>query len=364
MRRREVVLGALALGALGGGPARAAAISVVDQAGRTVTLDRPARRIVLSDGIDLIALGLIHDRPVDLLAGWNATWLDADTLATLEAADPRLAAVPKLGASSPDALPIEKLIALSPDLVVLSPYFASHATGVAALERAGIAVAVLQPSPSLRDGAQGLALLGRLIGRDAQADAYLSFFRARSGAIRDRLAKAGGPRPPVLLEAHAGAGPCCMSPGRGQSIGDLVDAAGGRNIGEDVIAGMAGQLSLEHVLAAEPQIYVGTGGAYLAARGGLVLGPRRTVDEARTSLARALARPGLSEIPAIRHGRAYGLWHDLARSALNLVALEALARWIRPDLFGDLSPQATLDRINAEFSAFPVTGALWVEARP
>ncbi|MFD1333246.1 ABC transporter substrate-binding protein [Methylopila musalis] len=362
MRRRDVVLGGLALAGLGV-PARAAAISVVDQAGRTVTLDRPARRLILSDGIDLIALGLIHDRPAELLVGWNATWLDADTLATLEAADARLAAVPKLGAASPDALPIENLIRLEPDLVVLSPYFAAHAAGVAALERAGIAVAVLQPSPSLRDGAQGLALLGALIGRAREAEAYLSFFRERSGVIRDRLATAGGARPSVLLEAHAGAGTCCLSPGRGQSIGDLVAAAGGRNIGDGVIAGMAGQLSLEYVLAAEPQVYVGTGGAYLAGRGGLVLGPRRAADEARASLARALARPGLSEIPAIRDGRAYGLWHDLARSALNLVALEALARWIRPDLFGDLDPQATLDHINARLSAIPVTGALWVEAR-
>jgi iron complex transport system substrate-binding protein len=49
---------------------------------------------------------------------------------------------------------------------------------------------------------------------------------------------------------------------------------------------------------------------------------------------------------------------------LNIVAVEAVARWVRPEIFGDLDPGATLAEINSRFSALPFDGALWVSLDP
>src|SRR5690606_41232155 len=43
---------------------------IVDLRGRTVVLDRPVERIAIDDGRFLVALSLIHEHPVDVLAAW------------------------------------------------------------------------------------------------------------------------------------------------------------------------------------------------------------------------------------------------------------------------------------------------------
>ncbi len=73
-----------------------------------------------------------------------------------------------------------------------------------------------------------------------------------------------------------------------------------------------------------------------------------------------LAAPGLSGLTAARDGRVHGLWNFFNAVPLNIVAVEAVARWVRPEIFGDLDPAATLAEINSRFSAIPFDGALWI----
>ncbi|MFT4149807.1 MAG: ABC transporter substrate-binding protein [Paracoccaceae bacterium] len=339
-----------------------AGVSVIDDAGRQVTLDAPARRIVLTDGIGFLALALIDPDPVARLAGWNRGRMDDSALAVLTAELPGLAAVPDIG--DPDrGGPVEGLIALAPDLVVLDPYYNRSPAAIDLLESAGIPVAVLALTPTLRaqEPNAGLLRLGTLIGRQDQARAYADFADARIARIQDRVATLPAEaRPPVLIEAHAGHGPCCISVGAGQGIGDFVGFAGGINIGAEVLPGMSGTLPAEYVLRRAPQVYIGTGGQYLASVGGLVVGPGTEAAAARATLIRVAARPGVAETPAATSGRVHGIWHGLAISAFNVVAIEALARWIHPELFADTDPAATMAEIEARFLAAPLPGALWI----
>lgn len=339
-----------------------AGVSVVDDAGRQVTLDAPARRIVLTDGIGFLALALIDPDPVARLAGWNRGRMDDSALAILTKELPGLADVPDIG--DPDrGGSVEGLIALAPDLVVLDPYYNRFHATIDILEGAGIPVAVLALTPTLRDEEPhaGLLRLGLLIGRQDQARAYADFADARIARIRDRLANLPDTaRPPVLIEAHAGQGPCCISVGAGQGIGDFVGFAGGVSIGAEVLPGMSGTLPAEYVLRRAPQVYIGTGGQYLAAVGGLVVGPGEDAAAARASLIRVAARPGVAETPAATSGRVHGIWHGLAVSGFNVVAVEALARWIHPELFADTDPAETMGEIEQRFLAAPLPGAMWI----
>ena len=352
---------ALLLGLLAARPA-GAEVAVTDDAGREVRLMAPAARIVLTDGMGFIALALIDPDPAARLAGWNAARLDAGARAAFDRALPGLAAVPDIGDPAVRGS-VEALIALSPDLVVLDPFYDRGSPALALLEAAGIPVAVLALTPTLRaaEPHAGLRRLGALIGRGAEAAAYADFADARLRELARRVE--GAARPPVLLEAHAGRGPCCLSPGAGEGIGDFVALAGGENIGAALIPGMAGMLSAEYVLSRGPEVYIGTGGAYLAGAG-LVVGPGAGAEEARDGLRRAAARTGIAGTPAAATGRLHGLWHGLAISAINVVAIEAMARWIHPELFADIDPAATMAEINRRFLAAPLEGALWVDAGP
>lgn len=116
------------------------------------------------------------------------------------------------------------------------------------------------------------------------------------------------------------------------------------------------------MLAADPAIYVATGGTHLAKLNGLVLGLGVSRETATQSFAALLGRPGLAALTAIRNDRAYGLWHLFNDTPLHIVAIEQLATWFHPDRFADVDPQATLNEISRRFSAIPLDGALWIES--
>ncbi|VVS97995.1 ABC transporter substrate-binding protein [Hoeflea sp. EC-HK425] len=346
--------------------ALAAAVSITDDAGRTVEMAQPAQRIVLTDGMGLIGLAAVARNPVGLLAGWNKGRLDTDVLEAFRRDGPAIDAVPDIGELRSGSAAVEALIALRPDLVVLDPYYRS-AVAIRQLEAAGIAVAVLALTPSVRDAepAYGIKRLSMLIGREAEGQAFSDFVGARLERIRARLEGLGADdRPLVLLEAHAGRGACCLVAGAGQGIGDFVDFVGGRNLGADLVPGMAGQISAEYVLAADPAVYIGTGGAYMKAAGGLTVAPSFIASQARASLDAVLQRPGLAGTGVVSAGRAHGLWHGLAISGINIVAIEAMARWVHPERFADLDPAATLAEIDRRFLAVPLTGTMWVDLAP
>lgn len=345
-------------------PAQAGPLVITDDAGRTVSLDEPARRIVLTDGMGLIGLAAIDDDPVARLAGWHRDRLDADALLAFRQAIPSIDTVPDLGELRSGPAAVEALINVRPDLVVLDPYYNRSAAAVRQMEAAGIPVVVLALTPSVRDTepAHGLERLAVLIGREEEGKAFAAFVGERLERIRSRVAAlSANARPLVLLEAHAGRGGCCMVAGAGQGIGDFIGFVGGHNLGADRVPGMAGQISPEYALAAGPAVYIGTGGAYMEASGGLTVSPSYDKTQARASLEAALRRRGLNETPAVRTGRAHALWHGLAISGINIVAIEAMARWIHPELFADIDPATTLDEINRRFLAVPLTGTLWVD---
>lgn len=362
------LFGLLALAVLCG-PAWAAPVTLTDIAGRTVTLPAPARRIVLAEGRQLIALALLDRDPVALLAGWSADLRrrDPSTYALVRAVFPKVDDVPIVGEGSEESFSVEKALSVQPDLVVLSGRLgaARPQQMLAQFEAAGIPVIFVDFfAHPFRNTVPSLTILGRAIGREDEARAYVDFYQSRMARISARLKAQAPARPKVLLEAHAGgSGECCNAPGRG-SIGDFIDFAGGHNIAADVIPGTHGRLSLEYVLREDPTIYVATGGPHLKGTGGLVLGPGFTPQEARASLAEVVARAGVSQIAAVRTGDVHGLFHNLVNLPLNVLVAEALAKWIHPDLFADTDPAATLKEINTRFLAVPFSGTYWIDLRP
>lgn len=336
---------------------------LVDIRGRPVQFDGRARRIAIDDSRYLVALGLISPDPVSLLAAWpkDVNRLGEETYQQLLRKSPRLADLPKVS-SSAGSFDLESLLAAKPDLALLSLESGITDAQIAQVEAAGIPVVILdffvKPFENLP---KSLRLLGSITGREEQAEEFLAFRAERMERIAEGVAALPKDnRPTVFVEAHAGiSADCCNSPGRG-NIGDYIDFVGGHNIGSDVITQSFGKLNLEYVISRDPFIYIATGGPHLEKPGGLVLGAGYDEARARASLVRVTGRKGISGLTAVKAGRAYGFSHHLINSPLDIVAIETFAKWIHPDTFGDVDPEATLAQINERFLSVPYAGVYWV----
>jgi iron complex transport system substrate-binding protein len=289
---------------------------------------------------------------------------DATTYARYRERFPGLDKVPLVGAGSVETFSIEQALAVRPDIAVFSGGYGPSVKSteiVTRLEAAGVPVVFIDfIAKPLDNTTRSLAILGQLLGREKQAKAYIDFYDAHMQRIADRLAQSKPAFPNVFMHAHAGLGDCCASPGRA-TIGAFIDAAGGNNIAGDVFKQLFGQLNLEYVLSKRPDVYVGTGGVHLMGKGGLVLGPGIDESVSRAGLASIVARPGIADLPAVRNGRVYGIWHIFNNNPANFLAVEVMAKWFHPELFADIDPKASLNDLNEKFLPVSMQGTYWVE---
>jgi iron complex transport system substrate-binding protein len=369
IRCKALVCALLLLTSLVSIPARAEwPVTVTDAAGRQVTVPHQPRAVLLGAGINLVALALLDPDPVSLLAGWadDTRRYDPGLYAAFLARFPQLAEVPVVGGGTDESFSLEKALTVGADLGIFGAWQAETEQGRLILDRlsaAGVpAVVVDFNHRPLANTAPGMRLLGRVLGREDRANAFADFWEARLDRIRRRMAAHPEPGPTVLMHAYPLPDDCCWAIGA-TGLGELMSLVGGRNIAADRFPD-AGVLSLEYVIGRDPQVYIATGLPQADGVPGLVVGPGVPAETARRSLAAVLAAPGLSGLAAARDGRVHGLWNFFNAVPLNIVAVEAVARWVRPEIFGDLDPGATLAEISSRFSALPFDGALWVSLDP
>lgn len=335
--------------------------TVTDIRGRQVTIPAGPPKLLIDDGRMLLALALIHPDPVSLIAAWphDSDRLGQQVYERLRARSPQLDRLTRVP-SSAATFSLEQAIAARPSVAVYTLGRGPSDAQLRQFEAAKIPVVFVDfLSQPFEHVERSLAILGQIAGRTEQAEQFLAWRRARMARISDAVAaSSSGRRPKVFFEAHAGISACCNSPGRG-NIGTYITFVGGHNIGADVLPGASGRLNVEYVVSQQPDVYIMTGGPHLAKAGGYVVGPEFDVDESRRSLRAMLGRTGLGLLPAVKAGRVYGLSHQLLNSPLDILAVESLAAWIRPDLFPSLDPAATLRELNERFLAVPLEGPLW-----
>lgn len=334
-----------------------------DLKGRTITLAKPASRVLVDDGRLILALSFLTDDPVSRVAAWphDVDRFGRELYVTYRQKFPAIETLPKSASSAQDML-VEQVLAVKPDLVVLSLYSPPAEQQLAQLDQAGIRVIfvdfVADPFANADDS---LEILGKAIGREAEAERVIAFRRKQKALIAERIAKAdASDKPAVFVEAHASTQePCCNSPGTG-NVGKFIDFVDARNIGDILVGKPFGQISLEYAIASKPAVYIASGGEYMAMRGGLLIGPHYSAEDTRASMARLLSRPGFSALPAVENGSVHGLSQQLFNSPLDVLALELIAKWAHPQLFADLDIEATRRTLNG-FMALPLTGTYWTD---
>ncbi len=340
-------------------------LTVKDALGRDVTIPAQPKAILLGSGFNLVALSLIHPDPISLLAGWAGDMKgdNPEIYARFKDKFPAIEQVPIIGDGV--TMSFEATLSLKADLAILANWQAETELGRQAidyLEQTGVPVVVVDfNSDALNNTAGNMRLLGKVLNREEQANAFADFYDARVKRIRDRVAEHPEPGPSVLMDAFPNPEKCCYAYGTG-GLGAFIAITGSRNIAESLPA-QGGIVNLEFIVAAEPDVYIATaspGGTYST----FSVGPGVDPAEARETLGRAVKGPMLSGLKAVKEKRVYGLWNFFNAVPLNILAAEAFAHWLRPDIFADVDPDATLKEINEKFAAVPFDGAYWIALKP
>lgn len=348
-------------------------IEVQDVLGRQVTLPAPAKRVVLAQARHFPVMALLHPRPADILAGWSDEYKSSfsNEYAQYQHAFPELAKVAIVGRHTADSFSIEQTLALRPDLVVLTASFAGLVPGqdpddsplIRRLNAAHVPVIVVDffVAP-MKNTVPSLKALGYALGQTERTNDFIDFYQQHMDRVAERLSDmADIKRPAVFVHAHAGSTDCCNSPGTG-TFNDMISFAGGHNIGADVLKSPTGKLNFEYINASRPTVYVATGtGSGKRTQSGLRIGVGTTPDQARESLQAIIAANRLQALPAVASGNSHGIWHAFNDSPLHMIFIEALAKWIHPALFEDVSPQATLDEVNQRFLTVPMQGTFLID---
>ena len=214
----------------------AVAITVVDDAGKTVTLQSPAKRI-LSLAPHLTEL-LFAAGAGDAIVG------------TVEYSDYPVAAkrIPRVG--SHNSLDLERIVAMKPDLILVW----LHGNAQKQLDKLlslGIPAYYNQPN-KLEDVPRSIETLGVLTGTEATAKTAAADFRNRLAALRTRYAS----RPPVTLFYQVWSKPLTTLSGK-HLVTDVIALCGGKSLFAE-LEPLAPTVAQEAVIEADPEAIIST----------------------------------------------------------------------------------------------------------
>ncbi|MGO4330831.1 cobalamin-binding protein [Cupriavidus sp. 2TAF22] len=209
-----------------------AAVSVVDDAGQTVTLDQPARRV--------ISLAP-HVTELLFAAGGGAR-----IVGTVSYSDypPQAREIPRVGDNK--ALDLERIAALKPDLIVVWRH-GNAQKQTDRLRALGLPLFFSEPR-KLEGIPSNIERMGVLMGTEATASGAAASFRQQV----DKLRQAYAARPPVTVFYQVWQQPLMTLSGQ-HLISDVLALCGGRNLfaSESLLVPT---VSVEAVVAGNPEV--------------------------------------------------------------------------------------------------------------
>lgn len=249
MRQLRIITGTFltALAACGH-PVPPGPITLVDDAGDTFRLARPAERVVSLIPATTELLFAIGAGPAVVGRTRFDDW------------PPAAASVPSVGDGLEPSL--EAVLARRPDLVLL--YRGSGTASAAAHLRSLGIPALAVRTDRLADVPRLARLLGTATGHRAGADSVATRFTRELDSVSVHAAGPPTTRPSVLLLAWTDPP---LTIGAGSFLDEMVERAGGRNVFHD-LAVASGPVSLEAIVARDPDVVLtfGADPAALAAR--------------------------------------------------------------------------------------------------
>lgn len=355
-RLRAVLIG---LSLIAGGilPAHAT-ITVTDMLQRKVTMQGPAKRVIVAESRHILTLGLLEKNPFANLVGWgdDLQHYSPDTWKAIEQQYPESRKIPVLGTMNTGTFSMEATIAAKPDLVIFTLY-GPPPQGLDKLDAAHIPYVFVDFfRHPLTNTVPSMRLLGTVLGKEAEADRFINFWQQHMDNVTQRLTKVTD-KPVVFFHLNPGRGDCCFSSGPG-NMSDFIAAAGGHNLGQDVLSTGIGKVNPEYVLSHHTDYYL-MGGGSTATRDGLQVGPGATPELVEKSIKRLTSDPQVAQFQAVKDGHAGGIWLFFFDTPLYFIGVEEMAKMFHPTLFADVDPDATLHTLTHDYLSVPLQGTFW-----
>jgi len=341
--------------------------AITDLADRTVRVQLPVERIVLGSGRYLHEFAAVGGEAVlDKIVGWGSDLdlYDKDTLDMYRETFPnQIAAITDIGYSS--TFDAEAVIALEPDVVVF-PYWSATDEGLLAdidkLERAGIPSVFLDYwSDPYLNPIESTLLIGTLLGEEERAQEVVVYYQQQMDAVTTVLATIETEKPKVYVEVGS-TGPSEYGSTYGDSgLGAVVVKAGGINIAEDDLSRLAANTKMidpEYLIATDPDVIIISGSKWTAADS-MRLGYYAEGESSRALLEAFTQRTGWNTLTAVQQGRVYSSFHGFSFRIFNFVGVQAFAKWIYPEQFTNLDPEANFREFHERFLPVEYSG-VWM----
>lgn len=351
----------------------AESVEVTDVTGRKVMVKAPVERVILGEGRQIyVVAALDTEDPFRRVVGWRDDFqkADLDGYRDYLAKYPQMAKLPTFGGSKEGTFEIEQAIALKPDVMVMnveSKTATDDSQLIEKLAKVGIPVVFVDfRDKPFENTEPSLRLFGTLFGRQARAEDFIAFRKAQIAAVTDRLAAAKPAKPLVFMERAGGySDDCCMSFGN-ENFGRMVEVAGGINMAGPMIPGTFGVVNPEQIIASNPEHVIVTGSNWeLYVPGGAWVGVGSGADAAtaRAKLAALMKRPAFTGVKAVADRNVHAIWHQFYNSPYQFVAIQQIAKWLHPELFRDLDPDATMRSLYQRFLPVAYKPGYWVSLR-
>ena len=206
---------------------------------------------------------------------------------------------------------IEKIVSLQPDLVLADSIHKAEV--VPALEKLGVNVVVISPGTT-EEILNELTLLGKISGKNEQAEALVAGLRQRIQAVTDKISQSAANQPRILYVTWYDP---IWTAGNNTMIGDLFSKVGATNIASDIDG--YNTISLETAIQRNPQII-------------LVMS---SMGDQNESLNYINTEPRFQATDALKNKQVFEVDSDIfGRTTPRIVdGLETLAKMVHPELF-------------------------------
>lgn len=335
-------------------------IKIKDITGREVDVNVPVERVILGEGRQIYFTGALDtDAPFKRVVGWRDDFqkADLDGYNIYLQKFPEMAKIPTFGGMKDGTFDIEQAVALKPDVIIMNTEAksATEESGyIEKLAKVGIPLVYIDfREKPMQHTDESMRIIGKLFGKEARAEEFVKFHDEQLARVTDTLAKAGDLKKPVVFMERAGgySEDCCMSFGN-ENFGKMVELAGGINMAKDIIPGTFGAVNPEQIIASNPDQVIVTGSnweLYVPGGAWVGVGPGADKAKAEEKLAALMKRPAFTGIKAVTEGNVHAIWHQFYNSPYQFVAVQQIAKWLHPDLFADLDPEATFKELHERF---------------
>ena len=343
-------------------------IEITDVTGRTVTLKKPAERVVLqwsgAGGPFFTISALMGKDTPKVIAGMDTSLQDyrADMWKHFTAEMPELAKIPVVGTVGDKTFNAEQVVALNPDVIFipvdLKDQYESDAK--AKMDAAGIQTIYIDyHAEKLESHQKSIEAIGKALGKEERAAEINKFYTERVTRVLDRVSKINKPKPTVYLEVGMnGPEEFGNSFSSNYSWGALATMAGADVITKDVIK-KTSPINPEFILEKNPDIIMIMGSYWPKKPTSMRLGFEATEDSSQALLkAFTTERQGWSELKAVENKQVYSAHHGLPREVFDAAVFEYLAKTFYPEEFADVDPEATLKEFYDKFLPFSYSG-IW-----